>query len=212
MPRREDLKAQVTRELRAAVATQRRRDDAGGGPPFPTGAPTRPDLTARVNSRGGSFRIRARVPRAEAVARWLYPLPKRITLEGFAVLTRPGQLTSDPWWAVTANRRRIRAGDFVYVYTEEENAGIVGFAIVGATRTTARGRSMVQLRIDARLSQRLVKERPIAAASIRRWLPPRKRAVENLAAFSHRLDLMLSRFYGHGGHLRRAHKRSSSTA
>jgi hypothetical protein len=209
MPKREDLKAQVARELRAAAATQRRRDDAAGGPPFTVEAPTGPHLTERVNSRPGPPRIRARVPRAEAVARWLYPLSKRVTLEGFAALTRPGHLTSDPWWAVTANRRRIRAGDFVYVYTEEENAGIVGFATVRATRTTAQGRSAVQLRIDTRLSQRLVGERPIPAASIRRWLPPRKRAVENLTAFSHRLDLMLSRFYGHGGHLRRAHEQDS---
>ena|SRR3990170_907471 len=218
MPRREDLAAAVSRELRAAVATQRRRSSTAGVTPAVAAEPERQRRRSPSEPTGHQRQLKWRAARQETVSRWLYPLDnhawdiggrrrKRVTLEDFRKLLLSGRLESAPWCELTTNGRRIKTGDFVYVYADDDDAGIVGFATVAAMRTPKQGGAAVQLHIDSRLSERLVRERPVSATSIRRWLRPQKRPVENLTAFSHRLDLMLSRFYSHAGYIRRAGSR-----
>jgi len=201
MPDRDQLAAQVSRELRAAVAAQRRRSYIAEIEPHIAANPERQQL----RSKG-------------TISRWLYPISGRggysweltdenwesVTLESSERLTKSGRLKNDPWWELTTNYRRIQAGDFVYIYTGNDDAGIVGFAVANQIRTPEQGRPEVCLSIDFRLSRRLVQERPVPATVIRQWLRPQKRAVENLTAFSRDLDRMLSRLPGYTKHLRQA--------
>jgi hypothetical protein len=228
MPRREDLAAAVSRELRAAVATQRRKSSTAGVTSA-VAADLEPQQRRSPSEPAGHQRqLRWRAVRQAIVPRWLYPLAerdrtrdtyawniggrrrKRVTLEDFKKLLLSGRLKYAPWCGLATNGRRVKTGDFVYVYANDADAGIVGFATVTAMRTPSQGGPAVQLHIDIRLSERLVKERPVPAAALRRWLRPRKRPVENLTTYSHRLDLMLSRYYSHEGHVRRASGLSES--
>jgi hypothetical protein len=236
MPRREDLAAAVARELRAAVATQRRRSSTAGSVPVvvaepeprrrrspsePAGLPAQAGRSAG-RPAGHQRHLRWRAVQPAIIPRWLYPLAERgrardtyawniggrrrtrVTLEDFRKLLLSGRLKSAPWCELATNGRRVKTGDFVYIYADDADAGIVGFATVTATRTPSQGGPAVQLHLDIRLSERLVKERPVPATALRRWLRPRKRPVESLTTYSHRLDLMLSRFYSHAGYIRRA--------
>jgi hypothetical protein len=220
----EELAAIVKRELRAAVASQRRGTDPGRAVPA--------SRTVETHRRAPSpdpesvrRQDRWRATRRKTVARWLYPLSredgtrddvwdlgrgrrKRVTLEAFAALVRTKRLDVTTWWLLTTNHRRMKTGDMVYLYASDDNAGIVGFAIAGSTRPRTEGGAAVQLHVDVRLSGRLIGERPVPATAIRRWLPPRTRPVESMTAYSHRLDLMLSRFHSHAGHVRRATNRN----
>lgn len=222
MPRKEDLAAAVSRELRAAVATQRRKSSVAGGMSAVPADPEPQRRRSPSEPAGHQRQIRWRAVRQAIIPRWLYPLSergqtqdthawdiggrhrKRVTLEDFRKLLLSGRLKNAPWCGMTTNDRRVKTGDFVYIYADDADAGIVGFATVAAMRTPNQGGPAVQLHIDIRLSARLFKERPIPATALRRWLRPRKRPVENLTPYSHRLDLMLSRFYSHEGHVRRA--------
>jgi hypothetical protein len=83
----------------------------------------------------------------------------------------------------------------VYIYTGDEGAGIVGFAIVkDVSEPFDHRRAEIDLKHDFALSNEMLERRPIPAQVVRHWRHDQKRAVENITAFSRRLDQRLRRF------------------
>jgi hypothetical protein len=144
--------------------------------------------------------IPARRSHAAAIpGRWLYPLA---TVSRLREALRPKDTRDAAWWPLTLNFPWIRPGDFVYFYTPDRDAGIVGFAKVDATNAQTPGGPRVKLAIDAAASRALMAKRPLPASAMARWLHPPKGAVENLGAATHDVDSALSSVPAYAKHLR----------
>jgi predicted GNAT family acetyltransferase len=150
------------------------------------------------------------------VCRWLYPFSKRggdeegyywpstdgqkepVSLRGYERLIRSRSLLSSNW-VLTTNYRRVRSGDYLYVYTGDEDAGIVGFGVIRRVGEPLFYRhAKVDVRIDFTVSADLLRKRPIDAAVVRAWLHDQKRAVENVTRFAQQLDRHLRHIKGYG--------------
>lgn len=143
---------------------------------------------------------------------WLYPFSSRaghagfywsvkhgkrvpVCLDSYAELVTSGELVQDPWWWVSRNFRRVQPGDPIFIYTGDEDAGIVGFAFAGNLRVRSdRQGDWYQLRmhLDIPLCQELVTHRPVTAPIVRRWLQDQKGAVEEITPFAKKIDRRLS--------------------
>jgi hypothetical protein len=164
MPNRDQLNAAVARELRAASATQQRRSSASS--PRPAGRSV-----------------------VAGPGRWLYPLD---TTARFRKLLESKGAGNDVWWPLKLNFPWIRPGDFVYFYTHDDNAGIVGFAKVKATGDHMPQGASIKLEIDVAVSKALMAGRPLSAATMARWLHPPQGPVEDLRAAIQDLDSALA--------------------
>lgn len=96
-----------------------------------------------------------------------------MTLGGYARLIRSRKLKAEQW-VLTTNYRRIKPRDLAYIYTGDDTAGIVGFAVVRDVSEPLDRRADIALQIDFPLSSQLVAARPIPASLVRQWLHDQK--------------------------------------
>jgi hypothetical protein len=175
MPNRDQLSTAVARELRAASATQRRR-------------------------RGAPVPAPGRQPHAGGMpGRWLYPLA---TASRLRRMLRSKAARDDCWWPIASSFPWIRSGDFVYFYTTEGDAGIIGFAKVDATDAQSPDGPRAKLSVDMAVSTALMATRPLPASTMAQWLHPPRGAVEDLRAAAHDVDGTLASVPAYARHLR----------
>src|SRR5208283_5092852 len=94
----------------------------------------------------------------------------------YTKLVKNGRLGEDEMWGVSANFRTAQADDEVFIYTGDQNLGIIGYATISEVKM---GRDpMFNLRFDLKKCADLLAA-PVPAPVVRKWLWPR-RAVENL--------------------------------
>ena len=86
----------------------------------------------------------------------------------------------------------IRPGDFIYFYTQHDDAGIVGFALVNATRAEQPRGPSVTVDVDAAVTKALNASRPLPASAMARWLHPPRGPVEDLGSAIGDLDSALA--------------------
>src|SRR5262249_23021362 len=79
---------------------------------------------------------------------WLYAIAERagldfelngnrrlaVSIESYNKLLRSGELAEDKWWYISQNWTRVEINDEVFIYTGDEDRGIIGYATVLAVK------------------------------------------------------------------------------
>jgi len=95
-------------------------------------------------------------------------------------------LVQDEYWYISQNWRRIEMGDEVFIYTGDEDYGIIGYATVKDVKEKAPGDWYLLLDFDLGKCRALLKS-PVPAPVVRDWRWPRK-AVVNLEEYDEELQ------------------------
>lgn len=127
---------------------------------------------------------------------WLYPISEKagryfqlddgsrvpVSLETFEELVETKRLTEDEWWYIAQNYDQVQLDDEVFIYTGDQNTGIIGYARVQDKRDKDWN---VSLKFDLAKCRNLL-DQPVPAAVVRRWISPRA-AVRDLGPFQAKL-------------------------
>jgi len=137
---------------------------------------------------------------------WLYPIAERaerffqlkdgrkvpINIASYKKLVKSGKLAEDPWWYVVQNFNKVKVGDEIYIYTGDEDLGIIGYAIVKGKRGHDRNTWQLHLDIDLDKCRVMIQKKWIPADIVRPWvLPSRIKTVNNLDSFQSELEALL---------------------
>jgi hypothetical protein len=110
------------------------------------------------------------------------PIP--VTVDTYRALVRSGRLTKDPWWYIRQNWKKVDVGDELFVYTGDQDLGIIGYAKIDLKERSDAW--YVHLDFDLRKCRTLL-ECPIPAVIVRQWVPFPRRNVISLAPFERQL-------------------------
>jgi hypothetical protein len=134
---------------------------------------------------------------------WLYPISSRadrsftladgqavpVTVDSYRTLLGNGRLAEDLYWYISQNWNNIQIGDDVFIYTGDQDLGIIGYAKVGAVEQRADGWCILP-HFDLGRSRALL-ENPVPAAVVREWVRFPRKSVINLASFQEQLRARL---------------------
>jgi len=126
---------------------------------------------------------------------WLYPISAGadrsfalsdgqsipVTVDSYRTLLENGRIVEDLYWYISQNWNNIQIGDEVFIYTGDDDLGIIGYATVGAVEQRADGWCILP-QFDLGQSRALL-ENPVPARVVRDWVPFPRKSVINLAAF-----------------------------
>ncbi len=126
---------------------------------------------------------------------WLYPISSGadrsftladgqsipVTVDSYRTLLENGRLAEDLHWYISQNWNNIQIGDEVFIYTGDQDLGIIGYATVRAVEQRADGWCILP-HFDLGRSRALL-ENPVPAAVVREWVPFPRKSVINLASF-----------------------------
>ena len=136
---------------------------------------------------------------------WLYPISEKagryfllndgstvdVSISSYKELVENRKLAEDDWWYVDQNFNKVEIGDEIYIYTGDEDLGIVGYAVVTDKEGHDRNTWQLCLNIDLEKCHWLL-QNPIPAKIVRPWiLPSRIKTVNNLDAFQSELEALL---------------------
>jgi hypothetical protein len=139
---------------------------------------------------------------------WLYPISKDagtvfilgdgtqvdVSLESFTDLVVNGRIQEGAWWYIRQNWRKIQIGDEVYIYTVEQDAGIIGYAIIDDLVEQLNWDApgwYILLRFDLNKCRSLLKY-PIPAETVReKWVHYPRKTVINLESFENEIEALL---------------------
>lgn len=100
----------------------------------------------------------------------------KVSVDSYAKLVKNGRLGEDELWEVSTNFRTAQVDDEVFIYTGDQNLGIIGYAKI--SKVKRKKNPAFHLRFDLKKCAALLAA-PIPAPVVRKWLWPR-RTVENL--------------------------------
>jgi hypothetical protein len=132
---------------------------------------------------------------------WLYPIAKRggrefwlddgtrleVSVDNYAKLVKNGRLGEDELWGVATNFLNAQPDEEVFIYTGDQNLGIIGYAKI--VKVELGKNPAFHLRFDLKKCASLLAA-PVPAPIVRKWLRPRK-TVENLTPHLSKLRQVL---------------------
>jgi hypothetical protein len=122
-----------------------------------------------------------------------------VNLASYGRLIHEGRIAEDERWYVFRNFRRAVPGDEVFVYSSDENAGIIGYAIIAEVEPpSGNDKAYVVLNFDSTRSARLFDERPIPATEVRTWFSSVAKLRSNLIELTE-LPAILARYSAGAG-------------
>jgi hypothetical protein len=108
------------------------------------------------------------------------PIP--VNIATYTKLVETGRIVKDPWWYITRNWKNVDAGDEVFIYTGDDDRGIVGFATVKRVEGRNEGWALL-LSFDLSKCRALLRK-PIPASTVRSWIPFPRGNVLSLEPFA----------------------------
>ncbi len=131
---------------------------------------------------------------------WLYSISKRpgyhfiidgkkipVTIDSYRDLIESGQLDRDRDWHLTQHWDHIEVGDQVFIYTGDEDVGILGFATVARVNLA---QQTMDLSFDIEKCKMLLRS-PVPASKVRRWKLNLRKNVVDLNSVATRLHKLL---------------------
>jgi hypothetical protein len=124
------------------------------------------------------------------MASWLYPISESagryfllkdgrrwpVSVDTYRTLVENHRLVEDDAWYIKTNFHNVRKGDEVYVYTGDQDLGIIGYAKVKDVLQEDE-EWFVDLKFDLKKCQLLLRDLPIPAPVVRKWVAPRAAVV-----------------------------------
>jgi hypothetical protein len=126
------------------------------------------------------------------MASWLYPISERagqyfllkdghrwpVSVDTYRTLVENHRLVEDDAWDIKTNFHNVRKGDEVYVYTGDQDLGIIGYARAKDVYFLQEDDEWyVDLKFDLKKCQLLLRDLPIRAPVVRKWVAPRAAVV-----------------------------------
>lgn len=111
---------------------------------------------------------------------------RKVSVESYAELVKNGRLSEDEVWGVSTNFLTAKTGDEVFIYTGDQDLGIIGYAKILKVDCT---NPAFHLAFDLKKCEALL-DTPIPASLVRKWVLPR-RAVANLIRHLPKLNSLL---------------------
>jgi len=143
------------------------------------------------------------IERGLEMSTWLYPIskkagrsfilsgkPVKVSLESFRGLVQSGRLKEDKKWYVWQNYRKIQPGDEIYIYTGDQNTGIVGYATVQKVYQDQKDSWYIELQFDLKKCKKLI-DQPVPAKVVRQWVRFPRASVISLEQFQKKLSRYL---------------------
>lgn len=134
---------------------------------------------AHRSGRNDITRIIHMVP-ARAPTPWLYAIaegigrtfdiggaPVPVTIDSYRQLVENGRLAEDRWWRISQNWEHVATGDDVFIYTGNQDLGIIGYATINSVEKRGQGWCL-ELEFDLSRCHILL-EHPIPASVVRNW-------------------------------------------
>jgi hypothetical protein len=135
---------------------------------------------------------------------WLYPIAERaerffllkgggkvdVSVSSYKKLVKNSRLPEDNWWGISQNFNKVEIGDKVYIYTGDEDLGIIGYAIVKDKRGDNKNDWELCLNFDLDKCRQLIQD-PIPADIVRLWIRGRIKTVNNLDSVQSKLEKIL---------------------
>lgn len=90
-----------------------------------------------------------------------------VTVQSYRQLVENGRLVEDRWWRISQHWQRIAVGDEVFIYTGNEDLGIIGYAKAKSVVEREEGWCL-EPEFDLARCQMLL-DRPIPASVVRGW-------------------------------------------
>jgi hypothetical protein len=127
---------------------------------------------------------------------WLYPISSRggyffedkkgrtvdVSYESFRDWVATGRILDEDW-VVNQNFKSIQKGDDLFIYTGDDDRGIIGFGKINGVDPK---RFSINFNLDRRRTKELMLD-PIPAYQVRKWIPFPRKAVINLKPFINEL-------------------------
>ncbi len=110
-----------------------------------------------------------------------------MSVESYAELVKNGRLREDKLWGVSTNFLTAQAGDDLFIYTGDQNLGIVGYAKILKVN---RAKRKFHLAFDLKKCAALL-ETPVPASLVRKWVSPLRGAVAALTPHLPKLNSLL---------------------
>jgi hypothetical protein len=100
-----------------------------------------------------------------------------VSVESYRALVASGKLATDRWWYIRQHWKKVEAGDELFIYSGDRNAGIIGYATIIGLEERA---DAWYLHIDLDLGKcRQLLDQPVAADTVRQWVPfPRSNVID----------------------------------
>lgn len=135
---------------------------------------------------------------------WLYPIAERaeryfllkggkkvdVSVSSYKELVKNGRLPEDNWWSLSFNFGKVKIGDEIFIYTGDENLGIIGYATVENKNGDNKDDWQLRLNFDIQKCRQLIQE-PIPAKIVRTWIQGRIKTVNNLDSVQSKLEKKL---------------------
>ena len=113
----------------------------------------------------------------------------RVTVDSYRTLLENGRIVEDLYWYISQNWNNIQRGDEVFIYTGDEDRGIIGYATVREVEQRPDGWCIIpQFNLERSLA---LLDHPIPAAIVRDWIPVLRKNPINLAPFEESLQAHL---------------------
>jgi hypothetical protein len=133
---------------------------------------------------------------------WLYTISARarrtfdvegvsipVTVDSYRELVRNERIKEDRWWSIAQHWRHVEKGDELFIYTGDQDLGIIGYATVN-DKVERNGHWCLLPRFELDRCRKLLNQ-PICAAVVRQWVHfPRKNVID-LAPFKEQLCALL---------------------
>jgi hypothetical protein len=143
------------------------------------------------------------------MAAWLYPISKladrwfiledgtklKVSVENYEKLVKNGRLGEDQWWGVHKNFRTAQAGDEVFIYTGNQNLGIIGYARILEVQREKGPAFHLQFDLDG--CAELLEKNPVPAPVVRKWGVSPRSSVADLTPHLSKLSILLPWKRGH---------------
>lgn len=134
---------------------------------------------------------------------WLYSIAKKaerifkiedkktipVSIDSYEKLIQSKRFREDEWWYIMQNWKKIGIGDEVFIYTGDEDKGIIGYATIRDVKQL-NGVWHINLEFDFEKCQQLL-EKPIPASIVRQWIHYPRRNVADLSRFATELYRLL---------------------
>jgi len=114
-----------------------------------------------------------------------------VSLESYEKLVKSRKIVEDAWWYIKQNWNNVEIDDEVFIYTGDNNRGIIGHATVHEVKYRS---DDWYIRLEFDLEKcKLLFANPIPASKVRQWVHFPRRNVINLEQHEDEIHRLMSR-------------------
>ena len=113
-----------------------------------------------------------------------------VNIANYGRLVNNGRIVEDQWWQIGQNWSKVAAGDKLFIYTGDDDRGIIGYAVIEEAVERPAGWAL-RLRFDLDKCKNLLRH-PVPASVVRGWGLNLRKNVVDLSPVAEHLESWFS--------------------